>query len=229
MTEIFSDGFETGNFNAWTGTSGTPEVVEDPVHHGGYAAKFNANGEYIYKNFETSSTVNCRLYFQFNTLPSGSSQYFSIALLYSPEIWTLYYGTDASGALRFTFWRSYPSGAGIYIPYTLSVNTWYCIEIEFVKAASPDGKYLLYLDGEYIGGETGLDTSSATPTQVRIGTGITNYQVNLICDCVVVADAYIGEEGAAEGQPYVSRVQQISGMQTFNPIHLLKVKPRKLI
>ena len=36
-------------------------------------------------------------------------------------------------------------------------------------------------------------------------------------------------EGAPAGQPYISRVQQISGMQTFNPIHLLKVKPRKLI
>ena len=35
--------------------------------------------------------------------------------------------------------------------------------------------------------------------------------------------------GAPSGQPYISRVQHISGMQTFNPIHALKVKPRKLI
>ena len=32
----------------------------------------------------------------------------------------------------------------------------------------------------------------------------------------------------AEGQPYVSRVQQVSGMQTFNPIHAIKPLIRRM-
>ncbi|MFN3329236.1 MAG: hypothetical protein ACK40U_10400, partial [Fervidobacterium pennivorans] len=41
-TEIFSDGFESGDFSAWTGTaqsSGTVTVVTENPHHGTYSAK----------------------------------------------------------------------------------------------------------------------------------------------------------------------------------------------
>ncbi|MEM2995645.1 MAG: hypothetical protein QXI91_06520, partial [Candidatus Bathyarchaeia archaeon] len=39
---IFSDGFESGDFSAWTGTVGSPTIVSSPTHHGAYAARFGS-------------------------------------------------------------------------------------------------------------------------------------------------------------------------------------------
>ena len=76
--EIFSDGFESGNFSAWTGTNGSPSIVKSPVHHGSYAAQANAAYEYWYKTFSGQTVVYVRFYFRLSAII-----YFEMANIYA--------------------------------------------------------------------------------------------------------------------------------------------------
>ena len=46
VTFIFSDGFESGDFSAWTGTDPTPEVQDTVKHCGTYSMRVDAGNEY---------------------------------------------------------------------------------------------------------------------------------------------------------------------------------------
>jgi len=231
MTEIFSDGFETGNFNAWTGTSGTPSIITDPVHHGTYAMMCNAV-EYAYKTLASSQPfIYHRCYVRTNTVPASgeyvdvmwgratSTTIFGASVGYSGGVkWRLCY---RNGATWTNYWTSIPA----------VVNTWYCVEI-YWKLGASDGQVQMWIDGELAADLKDLDTDNyGNCTAVRNGVLSEGFAgaFEVVEDCVVVADAYIGEEGAPpEGQPYISRVQQVSGMQTFNPIHALKPLIRRM-
>jgi len=76
FTEIFSDGFESGDFSAWTGTaksSGeTCEVESADPHHGTYNAKFYSDGgwnqyAYCYKDITGQTIIYARTYFKETT------------------------------------------------------------------------------------------------------------------------------------------------------------------
>src|SRR3989337_2094782 len=47
FTVIFSDGFESGDFSAWTGTVGGPTVSNVQAHHGTYSCRASGSA-YIY-------------------------------------------------------------------------------------------------------------------------------------------------------------------------------------
>ena len=55
-TTLFEDGFESNDFLEWTGTSGSPSIVGDPVKYGSYAASFDAV-EYCYETLSSSQPV----------------------------------------------------------------------------------------------------------------------------------------------------------------------------
>jgi hypothetical protein len=59
MTQIFADGFESGDFSAWTGTSGSPTVQNTTKHHGTYGCTFDAP-ECAYKTFSVMQIVYFR-------------------------------------------------------------------------------------------------------------------------------------------------------------------------
>jgi len=64
MTELFSNGFEEGNFNAWSGTSGAPTVQDAIKHHGTYAEQASNAGsgatDYAYKTVSGYSECGFR-------------------------------------------------------------------------------------------------------------------------------------------------------------------------
>ena len=87
-----------------------------------------------------------------------------------------------------------------------------------------EGYFKVWLDETLIFEDTNIDASQkGNAGEIRVGV-YSSYSTNSLShkvdiDCVVVADTYIGPEEEAAGQPYISRVQQITGMQTYNPIH----------
>jgi len=234
FTTLFSDGFESGDFSAWTGTSvpaGCTAVVDSasPVHHGTYSAKMTrgsgATGSvsiYAYKDFAGQVTAYARAYFQLTALPASAQEnsplYLYGALLnFLSKIKITYQAVTP--VYRWTV--VYRSGGenvqdNSYTTSTPQINTWYCIELKQTQGAGT-GETRVYIDGVEIYTKTGL-TNNDQETQVGrvwVAVGYCNYVVTNTLDCVVVADTYIGPEGAAEGQPYISRVQQIAGMKTW--------------
>jgi hypothetical protein len=72
---LLSDGFESNNFNAWTGTSGTTSIQSTTKHDGTYAAKITTttaySDAYTYKFIGPQTTISAKTYIQFDTLQAN--------------------------------------------------------------------------------------------------------------------------------------------------------------
>ena len=198
-TTIFSDGFESGDFSAWTGTSGTPAIVTTPVHHGSKSAEFDAGGDVAYKTFTGQTILFFRTYARITALPATAT--FSFMVIRNAggsKICELVFRHDADG-YKIRLYYGFPtSGSQDYI-WNYAVDTWYCFEIKFVKAAGTAGEYRVYIDGVERITLTGLDTSATTDaSRIDIGWTSMSQTSTLNQDCVVVADTYIGVEAGGE-------------------------------
>ena len=205
---LISDGFESGDFSAWTGTysSGVGAVIScsnDVAHHGSYSAKVVLSNTIDYamaeKIFAPQTTIFGRFYFRVTALP-GEVLNDLIKLFYlegaGVDILELALIRREANSLTIRLYEFYPTGLYKFTSaLDIVVDTWYCLEVKFVKDASA-GEYRLWFNGVEVITHTGLDTS-ASPTPDKIdcpfnkqGGTLTNPMV--YTDCVVVADAYIG-------------------------------------
>lgn len=197
FTVLFSDGFESGDFNAWTGTvvdGGTLTAVTEDKHHGVYSAKAEKTPAAAYaqlysrKTFAAQSTVFTRAYFKF-TVPAyteflyhlGSTSWINVARLSASGAqwyWTLDYH---SGATHLTVDSEL---------FTMDTTKWYCIELKTVVHATA-GEAKLYVDGVETLSVTEIDTDEHGNVVEMFagifwcGAAIAN---TLYYDCVVVAD-----------------------------------------
>ena len=208
---IFSDGFESGDFTAWTSITGSPEVVTTYAHHGTYSEKINnATAEYATKTFGTTyADFYARCYAYFTSLPTSDAYGIEVIKAGKASNWA--YATtvriqQVSGVDRFGI----RSGAHAYVNGSLTVQTgqWYCIELH---RKTGSGNTELFIDGNleasfaydiydvdtlYLGGEAQLSSVA-------------------YLDCVVAADAYIGPESS--GAETVSLVlNQPANASTIN-------------
>lgn len=189
-TEIFSDDFEDGTFDAWS-TSNTPTISSTGVHHGIYCASLD-KADVIYKSFTATSTIYIRAYVQVDTLPVSSD--------YQQLFETYDQSTYAETRVRISHedegnskWQITGSGGNFKAVATIAADTWYCVEAKIVKSTTV-GEYHLWIDGTEVISETGLNTGAENINQVWIlptnaGNSITN-----IYDCVVISDSYVGTE-----------------------------------
>ena len=238
MTEIFSSGWENSGGSdvtddgAWTGSSGSPTVVGTPVHTGSYGLKAEVTvtgGCYVTKTLASSyAELYARFYVQVNAVTTQIRGFLQLNDEYGNSIGAV--GVDSSRHLQL---RYYNAGVQTATSTTiLTLDQWYCVEL-YVYQSDTVGQFKVYLDGTEVNdlAQTNCDNYIASNLKIlRVGMDYAWATSTIYADCTVVATTYIGVEGAPpEGQPYISRVQQVSGMQTFNPIHLLKFKPRKLI
>jgi hypothetical protein len=205
FTELFTDGFESGDFSAWTSTyqatGCTTEVIDTDPHCGTYHAHFetdaDGNGARARVTYDGQSQANTRLYLKFLSFPS-STQSIGISHL----------GTSAVTSSRITtsgsdhYWQLYGRNGSSFEndlgSTVLSLNTWYCLEVETVVDGS-SGAHRLYLDGSLECSLTGKDTDDyGNITETRVGLVYCTEAVNIYVDCVVVADTYIGPETAEQ-------------------------------
>jgi len=211
FTELFNDGFESGDFSNWTETyttSGeTAEVITTDPHHGSYHAHFawdgSSQGEqaYIYKNLDTHyKTLYVRIYAKFkNQLPNANDRYIKLIVLYDMEDWTDRVWVTVYNDNGTVKWRLGGTGASETLgTSTVSLDTWYCVELG-VHFASSDGWYKLWIDGDLEIEITGLSNDESA-RRVYVGCRDSGWAGGwsgaVYVDCVVVADTYIGPEGA---------------------------------
>ncbi|MEM3536626.1 MAG: hypothetical protein QXF44_02495 [Candidatus Bathyarchaeia archaeon] len=195
---IFQDGFESGDFSAWDYTAGEPEVVNTTNHHGAYCLKAGAEWDYVAKaGLSQSDTLYVRGYFKFSALPANNgdfvvfmhlrnSNYADLACTYLRKDEN---GVQVVGILDFGSWEN--SEYAII----LNVNQWYCFELKYYKHTT-NGELRLYLNGTEVC--TLLNRQFVDRADIiNVGWVMGPYYTGIIhADCIVVADTYIGPEGA---------------------------------
>jgi len=206
FTEFFSDGFESGDFSAWTSiytTGGTVTVVESPVYLGTYAAKFDATGNYGCAASKTLGSVYSTLYFRayvyFEELSSSDGSFSRLLQLRLND------GTNivcigrrhVSGQPRWGL--RYLDGSQVNVSITSPLpetGQWHCVEIKGVIDSSV-GEVRAWIDGIELFTYTGINTGSTSMNRLTVGRAQFDYTADIgttYMDCVIVADEYIEGE-----------------------------------
>lgn len=210
--EIFSDGFESGDFSVWSGktksAASSSSVVSDVVHHGVYAAKFvlpSSGYAVCYKDFSGYSTVYGRVYIQFDATPR-TGEYWQLTPQFLDSSHTIALGNfflyNDAGTVKWAL-RYYTDSKDVNHVYStepeINTNTWYCLEVK-VKIHATEGEVVGFIDGVERLKTTGLNNDGrGNPRRMEIGPWHTYTDAfTLRTDCVKIADTYIGPEGPPE-------------------------------
>lgn len=206
-TVIFEDGFESGDFSAWTGTvvdgSSTLETIGAAAYQGDYGAHcFKAawdNFAYCSKTLASSyADLYVRVYMKINeggAHVSGVGGAF-IYLTYSGNPRAAFGIYNDEGTQRPAL-RRWGESAWTFDADGTFPSGWFCFE-----AVATDTLLALYIDGvEVIHHDitTGLTKDGVVCGQF-FDWGGHGLDTDIYFDCVVVADAYIGPE--AEGETF---------------------------
>jgi len=204
---LFSNGFESGSFSAWTGTSvsggETATIVTNPVHSGTYSARFSSNGRsrteraYVYRSITSSNELYARGYFYVSQ--SGivdNNDRFSFIMLLTGSTSLTYAGwARTNGVVKWTLMIR--SGTGSVVAYSAmipSINTWYSVELHW-KRDSTNGFGELYVNGVLVVSITNRNTASySSANTVRFGLPeiYRCASTTAIIDDCVVSSSYIG-------------------------------------
>ena len=194
-TYIFSDGFESGDFSAWT-SNGEASVQQIVKHHGAYAAQFSNTYARTEKIIDPSSLVYGRIYVNFNNFPSVGN---IISLLsfcdsetYVPDV--VVGVKNDNGVMKWgATWDTYGSGSFAATPNP-STSVWYCVELKLAVTAGVGYSYEVWVDGVSILTQNRNYSPVAAVNTLLIGGWDKSEALTTYIDCVVVSDAYIGME-----------------------------------
>ncbi|MFA5307204.1 MAG: hypothetical protein WC365_07195 [Candidatus Babeliales bacterium] len=212
MTALFSDGFESNDFTAWTSTAtggtGTLVVNATRPHHGTYSAYatgtcsggYGTDYGYATKTITQANIVYARAYFYFNTLTL--SQWKALHLIYleynnqsNATVVGIY---NDGGTLKWNLW-GFEADAwfGNLSSVTPTTGVWYCVE---VKRDVTNDQNQLWINGVLV---STVNVAMAQGAN-KVFAGFPGIDatvddvISLYFDCAVVADAYIGVEEPAE-------------------------------
>ena len=221
FTELFSDGFESGDFSAWDGTAftgwaGEEHYVDDTQKKAGTYSeycKIHGAGSYAYvyevDSFSNLLELYLREYFRLGTLPSSTNDEKILEILDTSDDSINLRVLNDGGTMKLKVqyadgwtWTSATSGA-----LTINVDTWYCAEMR-VKMTNP-GELEIWFEGtKEIDLTPDLDTRYDYCDEIRVGlmgmSGTSEWGIAWF-DCVVVADTYIGP--ISEGETYTKTWQ----------------------
>lgn len=181
FTEYLNSGWEdSGGTDAtddgkWGDCSGT--VVASPVYAGSYACSFDEGDKAeLYSLNLNACYVRC--YMRTNDVTSRSAVIDIYDSGYSEELWLGF--EDGEWLMVTGLFNNYYAGS-------LSINTWYCIEL-YRNTSANENK--AWLDGGSLFDET--DTVTGNTGNIMVGCSYSDGTPTVVIDCVVVADAPIG-------------------------------------
>jgi len=168
-TTYFSDGFESGNLNAWTlassDSTGSAAVQSTVVNSGSNAlALNNASGQYAYIYTALPSGPQAqtftRFYFRFGSNVTNGTQLAIARNSNGNNVWEVDYNASRHG-LDVYFWNASGAVYAVFSPNNaLSANTWYSIEVQDYQTTT--GHAQAWLNGTSIG-SVDADLSMAAP------------------------------------------------------------------
>ncbi len=167
-TTYFSDGFESGNLNAWTlpnsDSTGSATVQSAVVNSGSYAlALNNATGQYAYVYTALPSAqaqTFTRFYFRIGSDVTGGTQLAIARNNNGGNSWEVDYNANRHG-LDVYFWNGSGGTYSIFSPNNaLSPNTWYSVTVQDYQTST--GHAQVWLNGTSIG-SVDADLSTSNP------------------------------------------------------------------
>lgn len=211
FTELFNDGFESGDFSAWDGTAvdaGQSLTVQGTTkHHGSYAAYMNYDGSsggdcYCYTAFTQGATRYGRIYIYVDAHTTNGRV--AVIGLYQSASGVYTHSIALNSSLELSqFWRDSEGNHSTPSETSLNLDQWHCLEILY-KSHATAGEIRVWLDGTEVEdlAHTGIDTSAYQMNRINVGNDWVGYTTSgaadIYFDCVVVADTYIGPES---GEP----------------------------
>lgn len=200
-TSYFTDGFESGNTSAWTGTIGSPGVNTNRPHSGSYSAHFpqQTTGNFIYVYDILSANYSelwMRSYVYLVALPVagdlGTLSFFAQSWVGpgSPVLYSTV-GRSSDGQLQWGLHNNVASTEFTYNDSSIASGQWYFFEMHAAIGASA-GIADLWINGVNVIHQTGQNLGTALLGRFAVGgealsgNSIENYQ-----DDVAVADSYI--------------------------------------
>jgi len=206
---IFSDGYESGNYDTWRGTiSSTGEtatIVTNIRHHGTYGSRFQTDGDggyenaYNYINNDPLTNIHARAYVR--VTQSGINQD-------NDRIYFIRFRSNNDN-LAYAGWRMengvvrwnilYRDGTEWIDEFSTTqpnTNQGYIVELRW-KKSSTNGIIELYVNGAKIISATGVNTDDcgfAEQTRFGIAETYNCDPTTVYGDCVAISDSYIGLE-----------------------------------
>ena len=207
MTVIFSDGFETNNYDAWTGTvitSGeTIAASSIYAHHGTYSSKSTSNGNatvenaYFYYDADLAEVyVRAYVWIDSHNINAAGDQ-ISIIRIRTGTTLLAHFGIRMTGGVV-RWWMQVRNGTAYVDSYSGTPQTgqWYCVEGHWKLHASTGGGEL-FIDGTSVLSTWVRDTDNyGNLTRIAIGIAETSGTTTAVvyADCAVISDVYIGTE-----------------------------------
>ena len=157
-TTYFSDGFESGNLNAWNlpsgDSTGTVSVQSAVVNSGSNALSLNnASGQYCYVYTALPSRPEAQTFtrfsFRFGSNVTSGTQLAIARNSNGNNVWEVDYDANRQG-LDVYFWNASGGVYSVFSPNNaLSANTWYSISIQDYQTTS--GHAQAWLNGTSLG------------------------------------------------------------------------------
>lgn len=241
---IFSDGFETNDFSAWTRTNNDAgcsiTVSNTQKHTGSYSAYVVSGGGWgadAEKDFAAQTTAYLRQYVYWTAFP-GSGKSTACCFIMSSASYGLAGAgvTNDAGTIK---WVLYAEDGGTNVVLATdnpALNTWYCIEVKGVKG-NGTGEARFYLEGTEKLSLTNL-TQNVDIERIGVGEWAMGVYSTPTCyiDCVVADSSYIGPEGAPPGVTVKKggslpsmMMQMLNSKILFNACRIPQFSPRAIV
>jgi photosystem II stability/assembly factor-like uncharacterized protein len=195
---LFVDGFETGNFSAWTATGGdgnySYDVETQNAHTGVYDANFSAaasSDSWVYKNITPSNITHLRQFVKLAALPSdGTRTYLGTIESVNSQNTVDAYVENVGGQY---YWGLFTAINGVVYEdreaaaSNLTAGTYYCIE---TCRDVTNGLNCLWVDG--VLKVAAPHSNAGISTIIACGISWTDSAATVYVDDVEASTAYIG-------------------------------------
>jgi hypothetical protein len=183
---LFNDGFESGNFAAWSTTIGSPTVVASPAHDGTKAMKCTATNQYVRKTLASAySDIYCMFYVYFAATPN-----FCFMAWITDETNINYV---KAGATDNKWFIQYQGNNYIYSAITvIPTGIWVCVEFRR-KVGAGNGVATLWVNGVSMVSASTLNLTG-NDDRVYLGETYEGAARTVYFDCINVSETPIGME-----------------------------------
>jgi len=190
---LFSDGFESGDFSAWTavfvGPNGSAELQTDTVWSGSNAARLSGAtdpGAVVYLNktlssSETELTISGYFLVEQEGARKGDVPFLQIYAENGTRLLTFYRQNLKQDRIWVGYEDSFYRTSG-----TLPLGTWAHFELHIITAGTVVSTVQIYLDGQLIYEDTAATISAAGMKEIHIGNDSSDQIFQLVVDDIQI-------------------------------------------
>jgi Concanavalin A-like lectin/glucanases superfamily len=191
-TTIFSDGFESGNFSAWTNAmtagDGTATVQSAIVRTGSFAAKLsesaNSGSKAYVRNTLSSAQQDVTANGDFQVLQQGASggnvPFFRFLDPSGTRVVSVYRQNGTTGTIGLTYQGSFHATTG-----TLALNTWATVSMRVITNGAAS-TITVNLNGTQIYQSTSASLGTAGTATLQIGNDTAAQAFGIVADTISV-------------------------------------------